>query len=82
MKTKLTWSQTQYPINWSNNPYIWSDVAVLIEAIQVISGGGPSGDFNQWQQKNPEKKKILIKLMVTIDGLSTSAEKYKNENDF
>lgn len=73
---KLTWSQSTYPINWSDNPYLWSDVAIVIEAVESIGGSG----IQDWQKKNPEKKKRLIKLLVAIDSKKYEQQKYKRES--
>ena len=78
MKQHLTWSQTQYPINWSSNPYLWSDVSIVIEAVE--STGAGSGGFSKWQKENTDKKKTLIKLLCTIDGEKYKEEKYKSED--
>ena len=72
----LTWGQSQYPINWSNNPYIWNDVSIVIEAATSAGSGG----FSDWQKKNTDKKKILIKLLCTIDGEKYTQEKYKSDD--
>lgn len=77
-KHHLAWGEKQYPINWSNNPYIWSDVYVIIEAIRSTSAG--SGGFTKWQKENPIKKKRLIKLLVTIDDIKYKEEHYVNDD--
>ena len=60
----LTWSQTTYPINWSNNPYLWSDVAYILEA----AGSAKTGQLglDEWQQKYPEKLPISSIIRLTL----------------
>ncbi len=79
VKQYLTWDQTQYPIQWDNNPYTWDEVFVLIEVLeQVVSGGHTPHDA--YHKLEPKKKKILIKLIATVKGEDYKSEKYKQEN--
>jgi hypothetical protein len=81
MKKHLTWSQTEYPIVWSNNPYTWDDVSVVIEVVKAIGGGsGGMTSLHNWQKKEPEKKKKLIKLLCIIDSDRYKEEKYVDPN--
>lgn len=77
IKHHLAWGEKKYPIIWSNNPYIWSDVYVLIE--EAI-GAASSGVFEEWQKKHPEKKKKLIKLLCIVDHETYKQEKYKRDD--
>lgn len=80
MSTKqyLTWDQTQYNINWSNNPYTWDEVFVLIGIIEEIGGlGGPETGYKKLEK---EKKKKLITLIAKVRGEEFKEEAYKNED--
>lgn len=78
IKQHLTWSQSKYPISWSNNSYIWSDVSIIIEAATVIASG--DDEWKKWQQHNTVKKRRLIKLLVTVDAVKYSDQKYKKDD--
>ena len=77
-KQYLTWDQTQYPIQWDNNPYKWEEVFILIEIAQALSGGGDFPDIYGGLDK--KKKKVLIKLVARINGEDYKEEKYKRED--
>ena len=78
VKKYLTWDQTEYPIQWDNNPYTWEEVFVLIEVAQAISGGHlPHDAYKHLEQ---EKKKVLIKVIAKVKGEEFSEEKYKQDN--
>tara|TARA_B100000131_G_scaffold238870_1_gene231095 strand:- start:550 stop:897 length:348 start_codon:yes stop_codon:yes gene_type:complete len=58
---------------WGTNTYKWSDVQLITEVAEVVGGGGKSRlqrqrDLDKWLDKEPDKKKRLIKLVATIDG--------------
>lgn len=72
---QLTWGQTQYPIQWDNNPYTWDEVFVVIGLAQSVSGGHAPHDA--YKHLKPEKKKVLIKLIAKIKGEEIELEKYK-----
>lgn len=77
-KQYLTWNQTEYPIQWDNNPYTWDEVFILIEIAQALDGGG---DFNDiYGGLDKKKKRTLIKLVARIEGKEYKEEKYKQEN--
>ena len=50
----------------SSFPYTWDDVALVEEAVEVISIY-PGGE-EDWLIKNPDKKKRLIKLILKCQG--------------
>lgn len=77
-KQYLTWEQTQYPIQWDNNPYTWEEVFVLIEIAEQIGGGGNYQDV--YKHLEPKKKKVLIKLIAKVKGEEFVEEKYKQED--
>ena len=58
---------------WGTNTYKWSDVQLITEVADVIEGAGKSRlqrqrDLDKWLDKEPDKKKRLIKLVATIGG--------------
>ena len=77
-KQYLTWDQTQYQIQWDNNPYTWDEVFILIQIAEEISGGKIFDDVYGGLDK--EKKKKLIKMVARINGEDYKEEKYKQEN--
>ena len=77
-KKYLTWEQTEYPIQWDNNPYTWDEVFILIEIAEQISGGKIFDDI--YGGLDEKKKKKLIKLVARINGEKFEESKYKNED--
>lgn len=77
-KQYLTWDQTDYPIQWDNNPYTWEEVFILVEIAQLIKDGGGFDDIYGGLDK--EKKKKLIKLVAKVNGKNFEESKYKKEN--
>ena len=58
---------------WGTNTYKWSDVQLITEVSEVIGGGGRSKaarqrELDKWLDKEPDKKKRLIKLVATVGG--------------
>lgn len=81
VKKYLTWDQTEYPIQWDNNPYTWEEVFVLIEILESVGGGGGHRDYHDaYKHLKPEKKKVLIKLIAKVKGEDYTSEKYKQED--
>jgi len=81
VKQYLTWEQTQYPIQWDNNPYTWDEVFVLIEVLEQIQGGGGYYEpHNAYKHLEEKKKKVLIKLIATVKGEEYKEEKYKQQD--
>ncbi len=78
VKKYLTWDQTEYPIQWDNNPYTWEEVFVLIEVAEAIGGGHTPHDA--YKHLEERKKKVLIKVIAKVKGEEFSEEKYKQEN--
>lgn len=77
-KQYLNWEQTEYNIQWNNNPYTWDEVFVLIEILEELGGlGGPEVGYQKLDQ---EKKKKLITLIAKVRGEEFKEEAYKNEN--
>lgn len=80
VKQYLTWEQTEHPIQWDDNPYIWEDVFVLIEILEGVRSGGHKDYHDAYKHLKPEKKKVLIKLVAKVKGEEFSEEKYKQED--
>lgn len=78
-KTKIqrTWLECDFTWGSPPDPFTWDDVWLIIEAGNVIIGGGQK-DWNKWQKKELEKKKKLIKLICTINGERFKESKYVN----
>lgn len=79
VKKYLTWDQTEYPIEWDNNPYTWEEVFVLIEVAQAV-GGGHLSPHDAYKHLSDEKKKVIIKVIAKVKGEKFKEEKYKQEN--
>ena len=79
MSTKkyLEWDQTEYPIQWDNNPYLWEDVAILLE---VLEGVGTVGPIETYKKLDEKKKKRLITLIAKVRGEEFKEEKYVQED--
>lgn len=74
----LTWNQTEHPIIWNNNPYIWNKVEIeVVQEVEAYINGGISPDVAV-NKLNSKKKKILIKLITKVKGEEYIEEKYKN----
>lgn len=80
VKKYLTWEQTEYPIQWDNNPYTWDEVFVLIEILEGVQGGGHKDYHDAYKHLKPEKKKVVIKLIAKVKGQEFVEEKYKQED--
>ena len=78
VKKYLTWEQTEYPIQWDNNPYTWDEVFVLIEIAQAVGGGGYT-PHDAYKHLDEKKKKVLIKVIARVKGEEFSEEKYKQD---
>lgn len=77
-KIYLTWEQTQYPIQWDQNPYKWEDVFVLLEILEAVGGG--HGHLDAYRKLDKEKRKKVIKLIATVKGEEYKEEKFVQED--
>jgi|688.fasta_scaffold185291_2 hypothetical protein len=77
IKKFLEWDQTEYQIQWDNNPYVWEDVAVLIEVLDQIGAAGP---VEAYKKLDKRKKKRLITLIANVRGEEFKEEKYIQED--
>jgi len=69
---KIKWEEDQ-EIEWSDNPYKWDEVLILIEA-----AGGAGDDFGQiTKDYTEEKKKKLVKIVCQVNGIKYEDEKWK-----
>ena len=60
----------------SRFPYIWNDVALVEEVVEIIQqgGGGVLEDDMPWM-KDQDKKKRLVKLICKVQGKTIKEEK-------
>ena len=77
-KKYLEWNQTEYQIQWDNNPYTWDEVFVLLEVVQLL--GGSSDFYNIYTGLGKQKKKKLITLIAKVRGEEFKDESYKNND--
>jgi hypothetical protein len=80
VKKYLTWEQTEYPIQWDNNPYTWDEVFVLIEVADAIGGGGGYTPHDAYKHLEEKKKKVVIKLIAKVKGVEYNEEKFKQDD--
>ena len=76
MATKIKWDKADF--KWNENPYTWSEVLLVIEAI-----GGPSGDgdmadpaWTDWSDDDDRKKRV-IELIIKVHGKTITESKRK-----
>ncbi len=74
----LTWDQTDYEIQWGNNPYTWDEVFVLIGIVEDFKG--LAGPETVYEKLDKEKKKKLITLIAKVRGEEFKEEAYKNND--
>lgn len=74
----LTWEQTEYPIQWDNNPYTWDQVFVLIEVADFVAQGG-GGYYDAYKHLHPAKKTALIAVIAKVKGVELTESRYKRE---
>jgi len=69
---KLTWNdsvQNQgYKVKWDDNPFIWSEVQVVLELAGLLSGGPTISTVNKRLNKDLKKKKRIITLICKVEG--------------
>ena len=74
MATKIKWEDANF--KWNDNPHTWDDVALVIEVISVVGPPGEGDDFiHPIFDKEPEKKKKLVKLICKVQGKTIKKEK-------
>jgi|TARA_R100000030_G_scaffold38207_1_gene28653 hypothetical protein len=74
MATKIKWDEANF--KWNDNPHTWDDVALVIEVISVVGPPGEGDDFiHPIFDKEPEKKKKLVKLICKVQGKTIKKEK-------
>ena len=81
MASKIKWEDANF--NWNDAPqdkgasrYTWDDVALVIEVISVVGPPGEGDDFiHPIFDKEPEKKKKLVKLICKVQGKTIKKEK-------
>ncbi len=83
VKKCLTWSEADY--YWDNNDFDWDNFCIWVDAdipeptpsVSTSSGGitDVQQKFDNWQKKNEQKKKQIIKLLCEIPELNYKYEK-------
>ena len=72
MSNKIKWEDANF--KWNDNPHTWDEVALVIEAISGPPGEGD--DFiHPLFDKDPEKRKKLVKLICKVQGKTIEKEK-------
>ena len=75
MSSKIKWEDANF--KWNDNPHTWDEVALVIEAVEAISGPPGEGDdfIHPFFDKDPEKKDKLVKLICKVQGKTIEKEK-------
>jgi hypothetical protein len=75
MSNKIKWKDANF--KWNDNPHTWDEVALVIEALEAISGPPGEGDdfIHPFFDKDPEKKDKLVKLICKVQGKTIEKEK-------
>ena len=75
MANKIKWEDAN--IKWNDNPFTWDEVALVVEALEAISGPPGEGDdfIHPFFDKDSEKKKKLVKLICKVQGKTIEKEK-------
>ena len=55
-------------IIWSDNPYTWGDVSLLLEIIDGIGTINRRARLDWYLNKHPNKKKRLVRLICRVRG--------------
>ncbi len=71
----LTWEQTQYPVQWDDNPYTWDEVFAVAKVARSVGGGYSPHDA--YKNLKPEEKRVVIRLVARIKGQEFKLEKEK-----
>ena len=80
MANKINWEDANF--KWNDNPFTWDEVALVVEALEAISGPPGEGDdfIHPFFDKDPENKKKLVKLICKVQG--KTIEKNKEIKDY
>tara|TARA_Y100001963_G_scaffold141618_1_gene210028 strand:- start:81 stop:392 length:312 start_codon:yes stop_codon:yes gene_type:complete len=65
MAAKISWDNANF--TWNNNSHTWDEVLLVIEAVEVLRGGGDIDKDMPWV-KDQDKKIRLIKLICKVKG--------------
>ena len=60
---KITWDEANFL--WNDNPYTWDDVRFIID---VAKGGGNPDLIKKELDRDEEKKKRFIEILVKVKG--------------
>jgi len=72
----FAWETNPFP-NQSKNPFTWDDVALIIEILGGIGGGGKPEDL----LKNKEKRKRFITLIMKCEAMDKEYKETKEVKD-
>ena len=65
MAAKISWDNAYF--TWNNNSHTWDEVLLVIEAVEVLRGGGDIDKDMPWV-KDQDKNIRLIKLICKVKG--------------
>ena len=76
MANKIKWEDAN--IKWNDNPFTWDEVALVVEALEAISGPPGEGDdfIHTFFDKDSEKKKKLKNIKSLLKTFSFSQRRY------
>ena len=72
----FAWETNPFP-NQSKNPFTWDDVALLIEVLEGITGGGSPEDY----LKDKKKRKRFITLIMKCEAMDKEYKETKEVVD-
>ena len=80
MGAPIKWENADFiwdgaPMNKNLDRYTWDDVSFVEDTLKNLENQGAGGDVNNIFQKEPDKKKRLIKLICKIQGKTTKQTK-------
>ena len=84
VRTPFKWGNANFAYNTnpfpnqSKNPFTWDDVALLIEVLEGLGGGGTPED----QFKDKKKKKKFITLMIKCGVMDKEYKETKEVMDY
>lgn len=71
----FAWETNPFP-NQSKNPFTWDDVALIIEVLEGMAGGGYPGETLK-----KEKRKRFITLIMKCEAMSKEYKETKEVKD-
>lgn len=71
----FAYNKNPFP-NQSTNPFIWNDVALLIEVLEALGGGKPPDEYLKGK-----KRKQFITLIMKCEAMSKEYKETKEVKD-